>query len=100
MKLVRSVLYLVLLVAVLLAATAFAALNPLPITLDLAVGLVEVQASLAMIIAFGVGWLFGLLCAGLALLRAFNERRRLRRATDMAEAEVRALRGLPGPSAE
>jgi len=100
MKLVRNLLYLVLLIVVLLAATAFAALNPFPITLDLAVGTVEVQASLAMIIAFGAGWAFGMLCAGIALVRSMGERRRLRRSTDMAQAEVRALRSLPGQTAD
>jgi uncharacterized membrane protein YciS (DUF1049 family) len=100
MKLLRNLVYLVLLVAVLLIATAFAALNPNPVLLDLAVGTVEVQVSLAMIIAFGAGWLFGLLCAALALLRAVGERRRLRRAATMAEAEVRALRSLPGQAAD
>jgi uncharacterized integral membrane protein len=100
MKLVRNLLYFCVLIVVLLAATAFAALNPFTIPLDLAFGTVEVTASLAIIIAFGAGWVFGLLCAGLVLLRNFGERRRLRRATDMAEAEVRALRSLPGSAAE
>ena len=100
MKLVRNLLFLVVLVFVLLAASAFAALNPFPVTLDLAVGTVEVTASLAMIMAFAAGWLFGLLCAGLVLFRNFGEKRRLRRATDMAEAEVRALRSLPGHAAD
>lgn len=94
MKLLRNLLYFVVLVFVLLAATAFAALNPFPVTLDLAIGTIEVTVSLAMIIAFGAGWVFGLLCAGLVLFRNFGERRRLRRSTDMAEAEVRALRSL------
>lgn len=100
MKLVRNLLYLVLLIVVLLAATAFAALNTDVISLDLAVGSFEVKASLAMIIAFGAGWAFGVLCAGLALMRSYGERRRLRRATNLAEAEVRALRSLPGQAAE
>lgn len=100
MKLVRNLLYLVLLIAVLLAATAFAALNTDVISLDIAVGTFEVKASLAMIIAFGAGWGFGVLCAGLALMRAFGDRRRLRRATNMAEAEVQALRSLPGQPAD
>ena len=100
MKFVRNLLYLVLLIMVLLVATAFAALNPSPVTLDLAVGTVEMQISLAMILAFGAGWLFGLLCAALVLLRSVGERRRLRRAANMAEAEVRALRSLPGPATD
>ena len=94
MKLVRNLIYFLLLVAALLAATAFAALNPVPITLDLAFTTMELQTSLAMTLAFAAGWLFGV------LLRSVSERRRLRKATAVAEAEVRALRSLPGSAAD
>ena len=100
MKLVRTVIYFLLLLAVLLAAMAFAALNPVPLTLDLAFTAVEMLTSLAMTLAFATGWLFGVLCAALVLLRFAGERRRLRRATEVAEAEVRALRSLPGTVTE
>jgi len=100
MKLVRNLIYFLLLVAALLAATAFAALNPVPITLDLAFTTIELQTSLAMTLAFAAGWLFGVLCAGLLLLRSVSERRRLRKATAVAEAEVRALRSLPGSATD
>ena len=73
----------------------FAAVNPGPITLDLAFTTVELQKSLAMTLVFGAGWAFGLLCAGIVLLRSLAKRRRLRRSLRLAEEEVRALRSLP-----
>ena len=95
MNLLRNIAYLLLLVLVLALVVVFAALNPGPISLDLAFGTYEMQKSLALTLAFGAGWVFGLLCAGIVLLRGYTERRRLSRQLRMAEEEVRALRSLP-----
>jgi uncharacterized membrane protein YciS (DUF1049 family) len=95
MNLLRNIAYLVLLVLVLLLVVVFSALNPGLVTLDLAVGTFDIQKSLAMTLAFGAGWVFGLLCAGIVLLRGYTERRRVSRQLRMAEEEVRALRSLP-----
>jgi len=95
MNLLRNIAYLVLLVLVLVLVVVFAALNPGPVSLDLAFRTFEVQKSLAMTLAFGGGWVFGLLCASIILLRVYTERRRLSRQLRMAEEEVRALRSLP-----
>lgn len=92
---VRNFIYVVLIIAVLLLVTAFAALNPGQITLDLAFVDTEIQKSLALTLAFGAGWVFGLLCAGLILLRTLNERRKLRKSLNLAEAEVKNLRSMP-----
>lgn len=92
---VRNIFFLIILLAGLLLATAFAALNPGVIRLDLAFFETEVNKSLALIVAFGVGWLFGLVCAGVVLIRHFNERRQLRKSLVLAESEVRALRNIP-----
>jgi len=91
----RNIIYVLLVVGVLFLAAVFAAINPGRITLDLAFAKFELQESVALILALGAGWLFGLLCAGAVLLRAVNERRRLRRALRLAEAEVRSLRSVP-----
>lgn len=91
----RTIVYFVLLLAVLLAITVFAALNPGSIELDLAVDRVTIPTSLALTLAFAAGWLFGVLCAALVLARVAAERRRLRKALRVSEAEVRALRSLP-----
>ena len=92
---VRNILFFLVLLSGLLLATAFAALNPGVIGLDLAFFETEITKSLALIGAFGVGWLFGLVCAGLVLLKSANERRQLRKSLSLAEAEVRALRNMP-----
>jgi len=92
---VRNILYFLVLLSGLLLATAFAALNPGVIHLDLAFFETEVTKPLALIAAFGFGWMFGLVCAGLILLKSLNERRQLRKSLGLAEAEVRALRSMP-----
>ncbi len=92
---VRNILFFLVLLSGLLIATAFAALNPGIIVLDLAFFETEVAKSLALIGAFGFGWMFGLICAGLVLLKSASERRQLRKSLGLAEGEVRALRNLP-----
>jgi putative membrane protein len=91
----RNLIFVIIFIAALLLATAFAALNPGLITLDLAFTETETQKSLALTLAFGAGWLFGLFCAGLILLNALNDRRKLRKSLNLAESEVRNLRSLP-----
>jgi putative membrane protein len=91
----HNIVFFLVLLAGLLLATAFAALNPGVIQLDLAFFETEVTKSLALIVAFGAGWLFGLVCAGLVLLKSVNERRQLRKSLGFAESEVRALRNMP-----
>lgn len=91
----RNLLFILLVILVLLVAIIFAALNPGMMELDYVFGETEIQKSLALTMAFGVGWVFGLICAGLALLKAFNERRKLRKALQLAEAEVKTLRNIP-----
>lgn len=91
----RNILFFLLVLMGLLLATAFAALNPGLIELDLAFFETEVRKSLAMTAAFAAGWVFGLICAGVVLLRFIGERRQLRRSLGLAEAEVRTLRNMP-----
>ncbi len=95
MKLLRNLAYGLLLLLVLALVVVFAALNPGLVSLDLAFTTVEMQKSLAMTLAFAAGWVFGLLCAAIILLRIYAERRGLRRSVRLAEEEVRALRSLP-----
>jgi len=94
-KILRNIAYLLLLVVVLVLVVVFSALNAGSVTLDVAFGTIEIQKSLAMTVAFAVGWVFGLLCGGVVLFRSFTERRRVLRELRMAEEEVRALRSLP-----
>jgi uncharacterized membrane protein YciS (DUF1049 family) len=92
---VRRFAFFLLLFVVLVVAIAFAALNPGAIDVDLGFFETRMQKSLALTLAFAVGWLFGLLCLAVVLLRMVLERRRLRKALRLAEAEVHTLRSLP-----
>ncbi len=92
---VRYVLFIIFLIAVFTVAVVFAAINPDPITLDLAFRTVETQTSLALLAFLGLGWLFGLFSSSLMLFKLFNQRRQLRKALRLAEAEVQSLRSLP-----
>ncbi len=96
----RNLSYFLILLVVLLLVIVFAALNPGSMELDLAFASFELQKSLALTLMFAVGWVFGLLCAGIVLLRSSAERRRLRRSLRLAEEEVRALRSLPMQDAD
>ncbi len=92
---VRNLILLVVIFSGLLLATVFAALNPGLMTLDFAFQEAEIPKSLALTLAFGVGWLFGLLCAGIMLFKVTGERRKLRKSLRLAEAEVKTLRSMP-----
>jgi uncharacterized membrane protein YciS (DUF1049 family) len=90
----------ILLFLVLVLAVLFAALNPGAIDVDLGLFEARVQKSLALTVAFGVGWLFGLLCLAAVVVKMILERRRLRKALRLAEAEVHTLRSLPPAHAD
>lgn len=79
-----------------LVAVVLAYSNPEPVSLDLGIARIDgVSLSVALAGAFALGWLFGLISAGVALLRMIADRRRLRREIRFAEAELGSLRGLP-----
>ena len=92
----RKLIILVLIAVVAAVAATFAYLNPGTLSIDLGfIAIDEVSKSLAFAIAFGLGWLFGLLCATSALVKYFAQRRRLQRDLRVAESEVSSLRSLP-----
>ncbi len=95
----RIILPLAVIVALIAAAT-FAALNPGAISVDLGFFETRLQKSLALTLAFGAGWLFGLLCLAVVLIRLGLDRRRLRHALKLAESEIHTLRSLPSPHAD
>jgi uncharacterized membrane protein YciS (DUF1049 family) len=79
-----------------LGAAVFAVQNPGTIALDLGVAaLAEVRVSVAFAATFALGWLFGLLCCVLPMLRLIGQRRALRRELRAAKTEVSSLRSLP-----
>ena len=81
--------------AVLLMAALFVWLNPGRVEVDLAFLVWELPKSVAFLLFFAAGVLFGVLCSSAALLRLAQQRRRLRRSVRHAESEVKNLRGLP-----
>jgi lipopolysaccharide assembly protein A len=97
---VRSAVTACLLICGFAIAAIFAALNPGRIHLDLAFAAVDVDQSIALMAAVGLGWFLGLLSAGFAVLRLVQQRRSLRRGLRLAEQEVQALRSIPVQDAE
>jgi len=91
----RYAVFFVVVLIVFVVAVVFAAINPEPMTLDLAFTKVEMQTSLALIAFLAAGWVFGLLCAGFVLLKLLAERRQLSKSLRLAESEVKSLRSMP-----
>lgn len=92
----RRAIYFLVLLFLVLVAVVLAYSNPEPVSLDLGIARIDgVSLSVALAGAFALGWLFGLISAGAALLRMIADRRRLRREIRFAEAELGSLRGLP-----
>lgn len=92
---IQRIVTLVVVIAIALFAAAFASFNTQQISVDLLYAVYEVPQSMVIIGAVLIGVLIGLLCASLILVRVMNERRRLRKALRVAEAEVKSLRSLP-----
>ncbi len=96
MSILRKVAVAVVLLAFVLVATVFAYSNPDPIAVD--VGFTrfeEVSMALAFACVFALGWVFGLISVGVAVLRMARERQKLKRDLRFAEAEISTLRSLP-----
>jgi uncharacterized membrane protein YciS (DUF1049 family) len=96
----RRIFWPLLLFVVLVLAVLFAAMNPGVIDVDLGLFETRIQKSLALTLAFAAGWVVGLLCLAIVLVRMLLERRRLRKALRLAESEVHALRSLPATHAD
>jgi putative membrane protein len=82
-------------VIIAVAMFVFTDSNPGTVQLDLILGTVETSIPLAFTLAFAIGWIFGLLCTVIFMVRVVNERRQLRKSLRLAEAEVSSLRSLP-----
>jgi len=92
----RTLITFVLLVLIVLLGAVFAVQNPGSMALDLGVArFEEIRISVAFAVTFGAGWLFGLACCGVAMLRVLQQRRRLRRSLRAAEREISSLRSRP-----
>ena len=85
----RRLVFVAVLLVLMLLMGVFAYSNPNPIDVD--IGLMrfeQVSMAVAFAIVLIVGWLFGLLSAGVALWRSAGEKRRLRQDLKYAEAEL------------
>lgn len=71
--------YVLLLATVISVAVVLALLNRGTVELDLAFAEFSVSKPLAFTVVFGLGWLFGLLCAGGALLKRRASSKKSRR---------------------
>ena len=91
----KKIAVLLVFVVILISMLVFTRLNPGLINVDLVFAAVETSIPLAFTVTFILGWLFGLLCTVLFVVRLLNERRQLRRALRLSEAEVSGLRSLP-----
>ncbi len=88
---VRRLAYATVLILLLLLTGVFAYNNPQPIDVDIGVTRFErVSMAVAFAIALVVGWLLGVLSAGIALWRSAGEKRRLKQDLQYVEAELRA----------
>ena len=74
--------------------------NPGTVQLNLGFGTVEASISLAFVVAFACGWVFGVISMGLYAFKLIRERRGLRKNLRNTESEVASLRSLPVSDAE
>ena len=96
MPTVRKAVYILSLTLVALFTAVFAYNNQATVPLDIGfMRFGEVSIALAFAMCFAFGWIFGLITVGTGMLRMAADRRRLRRALKLAEAEVSSLRSLP-----
>ena len=92
----RRLAYATVLIALLLLTGVFAYSNPQPIDVDIGFTRFEhVSMAVAFAVTLILGWLFGVLSAGMALWRSAGEKRRLRQDLKYAEAELRARPPTP-----
>ena len=92
----RRLVFVAVLLILMLLTGVFAYSNPEPIDID--VGLMrfeQVSLAGAFAVVLALGWLLGLLSAGIALWRSAGEKRRLRQDLQYAEAELRTRQTSP-----
>jgi hypothetical protein len=92
----RRLLFVAVLLVLMLMTGVFAYSNPQPIDIDIGVMRFEqVSMAAAFAIVLALGWLLGLVSAGVALFRSAGEKRRLRQDLKYAEAELRTRQTSP-----
>ena len=92
----RRLAFVAVLLVLILLTGVFAYSNPQPVDID--VGLMrfqQVSMAAAFAIVLALGWLLGVLSAGIALWRSAGEKRRLKQDLQYAEAELRTRQPSP-----
>ena len=93
---IRTIIFVVLVIGAVVLAATFAWVNPGTVKLDLVfVDELEMQKSLAFALTLAVGWVLGALSATVLVLKLLRDRRKLRKDVRLAEAEADNLRSLP-----
>ncbi len=92
---IRKILLALTVIAVIVAIMVFTGLNPGTVAVDLGIAKYETQISTAFVIAFAIGWIFGLFCTLIFVVKLVNERRKLRKKVRIADAEISSLRTIP-----
>ncbi len=93
---VRRLVFVAVLIVLMVLTGVFAYSNPQPIDIDIGITRFEgVSMALAFAITLALGWLLGVLSAGLALWRSTGEKRRLKQDLKYAEAELRTRPPTP-----
>ena len=86
----RRLAFVAVLLLLMLLTGVFAYSNPEPIDIDVGFARFEqVSMAGAFAVVLALGWLLGLLSAGIALWRSAGEKRRLKQDLQYAEAELR-----------
>jgi hypothetical protein len=92
----RRLVFVAVLLVLMLLTGVFAYSNPQPIDVDVGVTRFEqVSMAAAFAVVLAIGWLLGLLSAGIALWRSAGEKRRLKQDLQYAEAELRTRQTSP-----
>jgi hypothetical protein len=94
--LLRRLAFVAVLLVLMLMMGVFAYSNSGPIDVDIGFMRFErVSMAAAFAIALALGWLLGVLSAGIALWRSAGEKRRLKQDLKFAEAELRTRQTAP-----
>ena len=95
MILLKRVIGILVILAIVVLVFVFTSANKGEISVDLLFADVPTTKTVAFMVAFAAGWVFGLLCTGWWALKLIRERRVLKRALRASESEVTSLRNLP-----
>lgn len=92
---VRTLLFALVIIVLVLLVVLFSWRNPGSMEVDLIFRSFEVSKALAFAATIAIGWSWGLLSALAYIVKLLNERRRLNKRVRLADAELSNLRNLP-----